>query len=55
MVEYDAVEELAAFAGLDAEVGGILTAPPPELDRHSPRCSSGDAWHASQRVREATE
>ena len=24
-VEYDAVEELAAFAGLDAEVGGILT------------------------------
>jgi hypothetical protein len=26
VVEYDAVEELAAFAGLDAEVGGILTA-----------------------------
>ena len=25
VVEYDAVEELAAFAGLDAEVGGILT------------------------------
>ena len=25
MVEYNAVEELAAFAGLDAEVGGILT------------------------------
>ena len=24
-VEYDAVEELAAFAGLDAEIGGILT------------------------------
>ena len=24
-VEFDAVEELAAFAGLDAEVGGILT------------------------------
>jgi len=24
VVEYDAVEELAAFAGLDAEVGGIL-------------------------------
>ena len=23
--EYDAVEELAAFAGLDAEVGGLLT------------------------------
>ena len=26
VVEYDAVEELAAFAGLNAEVGGILTA-----------------------------
>ena len=26
VVEYDAVEELAAFAGLDAEVGGLLTA-----------------------------
>ena len=25
VVEYDAIEELAAFAGLDAEVGGILT------------------------------
>jgi hypothetical protein len=25
VVEYDAVEELAAFAGVDAEVGGILT------------------------------
>jgi Family of unknown function (DUF6325) len=25
VVDYDAVEELAAFAGLDAEVGGILT------------------------------
>ncbi len=25
VVEYDAVEELAAFVGLDAEVGGILT------------------------------
>ena len=25
VVEYDAVEELAAFAGLDAEVGGIIT------------------------------
>ena len=25
VVEYDAVEELAGFAGLDAEVGGILT------------------------------
>jgi Family of unknown function (DUF6325) len=25
VVEYDAVEELAAFSGLDAEVGGILT------------------------------
>jgi len=25
VVEYDAVEELAAFAGLDAEVGGILS------------------------------
>jgi hypothetical protein len=25
VVEYDAVEELAAFGGLDAEVGGILT------------------------------
>jgi Family of unknown function (DUF6325) len=25
IVEYDAVEELAAFAGLDAEIGGILT------------------------------
>ena len=25
VVEYDALEELAAFAGLDAEVGGILT------------------------------
>ena len=25
VIEYDAVEELAAFAGLDAEVGGILT------------------------------
>ena len=25
VVEYDAVEELAAFAGLGAEVGGILT------------------------------
>ena len=25
VVEYDAVEELAAFAGLDPEVGGILT------------------------------
>ena len=25
VVEYNAVEELAAFAGLDAEVGGILT------------------------------
>jgi len=25
VVEFDAVEELAAFAGLDAEVGGILT------------------------------
>jgi hypothetical protein len=25
VVEYDAVEELAAFADLDAEVGGILT------------------------------
>ena len=25
VVEYDAVEELAAFAGLDAEMGGILT------------------------------
>jgi Family of unknown function (DUF6325) len=25
VVEYDAVEELAEFAGLDAEVGGILT------------------------------
>jgi Family of unknown function (DUF6325) len=25
IVEYDAVEELAAFVGLDAEVGGILT------------------------------
>jgi Family of unknown function (DUF6325) len=25
VVEYDAVEELAAFAGLDAEVGGLLT------------------------------
>jgi len=25
VVEYDAVEELAAFAGLDTEVGGILT------------------------------
>ena len=24
VVEYDAVEELAAFAGLDAEIGGIL-------------------------------
>ena len=26
VVEYDAVEELAAFADLDAEIGGILTA-----------------------------
>jgi hypothetical protein len=26
VVDYDAVEELAAFAGLDAEIGGILTA-----------------------------
>src|ERR1700693_2061073 len=26
VVEYDAVEELAAFAGLNAEVGGVLTA-----------------------------
>jgi hypothetical protein len=25
IVDYDAVEELAAFAGLDAEIGGILT------------------------------
>jgi hypothetical protein len=25
VVEYDAVEELAAFAGLDAEVGGLLS------------------------------
>ena len=25
VIEYDIVEELAAFAGLDAEVGGILT------------------------------
>ena len=25
VVEYNAVEELAAFAGLDAEIGGILT------------------------------
>jgi hypothetical protein len=25
VVEYDAVEELAAFAGLDAEIGGIVT------------------------------
>ena len=25
VVEYNAVEELAAFAGLDAEVGGLLT------------------------------
>jgi uncharacterized membrane protein len=25
VVEYDAVEELEAFAGLDAEIGGILT------------------------------
>ncbi len=25
VLEYDAVEELAAFAGLDAEIGGILT------------------------------
>jgi Family of unknown function (DUF6325) len=25
VVEYDAVEELAAFAGLDGDVGGILT------------------------------
>jgi len=25
VVEYDAIEELATFAGLDAEVGGILT------------------------------
>jgi Family of unknown function (DUF6325) len=25
VVDYDAVEELAAFSGLDAEVGGILT------------------------------
>ncbi len=25
VVEFDAVEELAAFSGLDAEVGGILT------------------------------
>ena len=25
VVEFDAVEELAAYAGLDAEVGGILT------------------------------
>jgi hypothetical protein len=25
VLEYDAVEELAAFAGLDGEVGGILT------------------------------
>ena len=25
VIEYDAVEELAAFAGLDAEIGGILT------------------------------
>jgi hypothetical protein len=25
VVEYDAVEELAAFAGLDAEIGGILS------------------------------
>ena len=25
VVEYDAVEELAAFAGLDAEIGGLLT------------------------------
>ncbi len=25
VVEFDAVEELAAFAGLDAEIGGILT------------------------------
>ena len=25
VVEYDAIEELAAFAGLDAEIGGILT------------------------------
>ena len=25
VVEYDAVEELAAFVGLDAEVGGLLT------------------------------
>ena len=25
VVEYDAVEELAAFAGLEAEIGGILT------------------------------
>ena len=24
-IEFDAVEELAAFAGLDAEIGGILT------------------------------
>ena len=26
VVEFDAVEELAAFAGLEAEIGGILTA-----------------------------
>src|SRR4051794_18883055 len=26
VVEFDAVEELAAFAGIDAEIGGILTA-----------------------------
>ena len=25
VVDYDAIEELAAFAGLDAEIGGILT------------------------------
>ena len=37
VVEYDAVEELAAFAGLDAEVGGILTERRHRLRRSEPR------------------
>ena len=47
VVEYDAVEELAAFAGLDAEVGGLLTDEDVahaslSLEPNSqPRCSSG--------------
>ena len=45
VVEYDAVEELAAFAGLDAEVGGILTDDIAQARASSrtpqQRCSSG--------------